>query len=235
MSYIVGGEPDIDTISEDYDDFTGYFQGADMVTKLGWKDNQTNSGTVIFNTSSVVEAAHPGIVILGTAGTNNAQASIALCNAGNVGCWRLGGGQYYLKFLVKIPTLSNGTDRFQVYIGLADDKGGATNEECWFTYIDTLNSGQWVGQTRTGGGTITSVSSSIAVTTGWTKLEMIINAAGTSVQFFVGGVSIGTSSTNIPISSGIGPIIQIIKSVGTATRNLYCDLFKYKIALTTAR
>jgi hypothetical protein len=42
---------------------------------------------------------------------------------------------------------------------------------------------------------------STAVTAGsWVTLKYIVNAAGTSITFYVNGASVGTITTNIPTS-----------------------------------
>ena len=39
---------------------------------------------------------------------------------------------------------------------------------------------------------------SVAATTGWVRLKIIVNSAGTSVEYFINGTSVGSSTTNIP-------------------------------------
>jgi hypothetical protein len=217
-----------------FDDFLGFFQGSDMVTTLGWYDHSLNSGTLVYNTSSLMDNGHPGMAIFGTGANTNGGYALCLGKGGTVDSFLLGGGVYDFYFVVKVPVLSSAGQRYTIYVGLADDVGGATNEEMWFTYSDNVNSGDWVGQTRTGGGAITSVNSSVAVGTSWTTLRINVNANASTITFYINGTSIGTSTTNIP-ANAVSPILQIIKSAGTTPTTMYVDLFYAFVKLTSAR
>jgi hypothetical protein len=85
----------------------------------------------------------------------------------------------------------------------------------------------------------TLTTSTVAVTaSAWNKLRIEINAAGTSITFYVNGVSIATHTTNIPLASNSRYVLMktgLAKTIGTTTRGFYCDYIGYENILTTAR
>jgi hypothetical protein len=54
-----------------------------------------------------------------------------------------------------------------------------------------------------------------------------VNAAGTSVEFFIDDVSVATIVTNIPSGTGFGHFISehIMKLIGLANRASYVDAY----------
>ena len=76
-----------------------------------------------------------------------------------------------------------------------------------------------------------------ANTTAWQKFTIEVNAASTSVQFYIDNVLVATHTTNIPtgVSQTIIPKIQIAKSIGTTARSFFADYFGYKQTFTTPR
>jgi hypothetical protein len=84
----------------------------------------------------------------------------------------------------------------------------------------------------------TFTTSSTAVAIGaYVRLKIQINAAGTSVDFFVDGANIGTISTNIPTVSarvtGFGELL--IKSIGTTAVTCDTDYMWANCIFTTPR
>jgi hypothetical protein len=69
------------------------------------------------------------------------------------------------------------------------------------------------------------------------RLKIVVNAAASSVEFFVNGVSIGTETTNIPSAAGdeVYPMIGIFKSAGTTASLAQIDYVAFQIDLTTPR
>ncbi len=60
----------------------------------------------------------------------------------------------------------------------------------------------------------------------------MVNSAGTSVEFFIDGVSQGTTTTNIPTSTNDVEVCAVVlKSAGTSARGVVLDYIK----MTTAR
>jgi hypothetical protein len=66
---------------------------------------------------------------------------------------------------------------------------------------------------------------------------MVANAAGTSITYYVDGVSVGSISTNIPSTSANAsePSFAIQKTAGSTSRTYKIDYFEYRNTLTTPR
>lgn len=157
----------------------------------------------------------------------------------------VGGGVISYKTSINIETLSTVSERFWVGVGYKDGifgNLGIANAIC-FIYDE---GGVITGNTASPNWKIVTCNSSVrtftdtgvAVSGGaWVKLEILINADATSVEFFINNVSVGTISTNIP--SGISKTMiinnQILKTIGTTSRNLYMDYVTYKQTFTTPR
>lgn len=97
----------------------------------------------------------------------------------NVGVWSY-------RTYVSIPTLSNGTNRFTVTLGLPDDFTGTPTRGMYFSYADNVNGGRWLchyGDFSTH----TSTDSGVNVTTAWTKLEISYDTRRASVplRFYI--------------------------------------------------
>lgn len=137
---------------------------------------------------------------------------------------------------IQVPTLSDGTDRFTVYVGFGDSSGaGDMSNGVYFRYSDNLSSGNWERCTASGA-TRTQQDTGIAVTTSNTHLGVRINAGGTSVEFLIDGVSAGTITTNIPTASQpFGQLVKIEKALGTASRVVNLDYFQTRFLASAAR
>lgn len=199
------------------------------------------SGTGICDPQSGTAVGHPGVLRLSTGGGSTGKSLITTGATTNRGDIWVGGGQITLTFYFNLNQLSNGTDRFSIYLGLANDiQSPPGNNGIWLGYTDNVNSGQWTINTRSGGGAITTTNTSVAVATGWQVVQLVINAAGTSVQFFAGTTlanlaSLGTLSATIPTSLGLGIDAAIIKSAGSTPCTLDMDLITFYQTLTTSR
>lgn len=183
-------------------------------------------------TQSQVDGNHPGVVQVNTGGSSTG-AGVYYIDA----VMQLGGGAVTTNQLIKLSALSSGTQTYTVRIGFGDTLDGSDfNNGCYFEYTDGTNSGNWVLKTANNG-TRTSTNSSIAATGAtWIKLSVVVNAAATSVGFYVDGVLAGTNTTNIPGSPRfVGYTWHIKKSVGTTQRFLYTDYFDLDQTFTSAR
>lgn len=169
---------------------------------------------------------HPGIWCLET-GTTAAGRGFIIGSAtrgyhvGGAGITRVGS---------IVQTGTNLSDAVNEYV----DRAGFFNmalpntilEGIGFEYQFDQNGGRWQGVCEDGLGE-TSVDLGITVTAlTWYDLEFEVNAAGTSVQFFIDGAAVGTPITaNIPSGTGFNLFynFMIMKLVGTANRSFYID------------
>lgn len=143
---------------------------------------------------------HPGVWLLSTGVAANTGRVFALSGSQTpfhlgvartrVGWWVLTGND-----------LSDATNRYAIRAGHSsanvppplDLNFGVT-----FEYTDNENGGRWQALTVDGiAETSTDTGITVAADT-WYKLEAETNAAGTSSEFFIDGVSVATNTTNIP-------------------------------------
>lgn len=154
----------------------------------------------------------------------------------------LGGGAVTYAAAINIQALSAAAQqRYQLLIGLFDtftavnqvdgayllyDEGGVTT--------GSTASPNW--QRVTAANSVRTITASTtAVATGWLNLRLEVNAAGTLVEYFVEGVSVGTIATNIPtgITRTMGFGIYLQKSVGTTASLVHADWLYMKPNFST--
>lgn len=220
------------------DDFIGFADGVTGggAVLYGVSNYAWNNGTGGTATADVApESGHPGMIRLGVASGNGSFIKTGYNSATLNGNLFLGYGETGYTWIIRIPTLSTGGSRFKVFIGLGSTFSNSTitdqTDGVYFTYTDNESSGNWVYNTASGS-TRTQTSSGIAASTSWVKLQAVINAAATSVTFYIDGSSVGTVTTNIPTAS-ISPLIQMNGTSGT--NYVYIDYFDMYINLTTPR
>lgn len=226
---------DIDTALSDrtlfsifYTDFLGNAFG-EMIS------NVSGSGASATAGNTIVDQWHPGIARLQTGISSTGRAPIvgALITTK--------GGAIVFESDVNIPVnLSDSTDRYIVYVGLVNSFTAESSDQICFKYSDDINSGRWQGITSRNGSntTVNGGAGQVVATATWYKLRIEINAAATSVEFFVNGTSIGTSTTNIPQETSADQIqisVNIRKTAGTNSRAIDCDYINCYYILTTSR
>lgn len=207
----------------------------------GIGNNVSGSGAVI--TQIVGTATHPGLLQPSTGTTSSGVAELASCfnptNTPGKG-FLFGAGTYTLNWIMQIPTLSTGTQRFIIRAGYRDvgSTTGTLNNGCWFEYVDNVNSGNWQIICRKAG-TSTTNNTSTAADTNYNKFTIIVNADATSVTFKINDVEVANSpiSTNIPNTTGqeCGAIFSIVKTVGGTARTFNFDWYSHYVQLTGAR
>lgn len=180
-------------------------------------------------------AGHPGTI--GTTAQSSGFRYIFYGSTSSLpGQMYLGGGVIRYNWIVNIATLSTGSVGYILAVGLGDFGTTATpTNGVYFSYSDTINSGNWTINAMDAS-TPTSTDSGVAATTGWHNLGCVINAGGTSAEFFVDSVSIGTVATNLPLANPVRPELMVQWLVGSiAASNIMIDLFYLDQTLTTAR
>ena len=124
--------------------------------------------------------------------------------------------------------ISNSSETNGVFITY--DEGGTAN--------GTTASANWQCVTVDNSVRTLTTSTTAVTASAWNKLRIEINAAGTSVTFYVNGTAIATHTTNIPLASNSRYVLMktgLAKTIGTTTRGFYCDYIGYENILTTAR
>jgi hypothetical protein len=230
LVYLYPEEAKRASLVEHHDD---WIAGA-VASEAGWLAAQTGTGAG----SSVLAAApvdenHPGILQLSTGTTATGYAAIHR----GVGSMLLGGAAIVQEWLVRVPTLSDGTNTYVLRIGLGDSTTGTAHTDGVFFEYSSAVSPNWQIRTRANNADTTTASSTSVTAGAWVKLRLEINAPGTSVTFYVNGSAIGTHSANIPLGAGrqLGPIASIIKTVGTTARLAHIDYYYQRMVLSTPR
>lgn len=142
-----------------------------------------------------------------------------------------GNGKIVMEWRVRIPTISTSGEKFAVRVGLHDGTSTTVPRDgAWFECDESVNSGQWQiktanNQTSPPTNCTTTNTAVAPVANTWQKLRIEVNAAGTSVEFFINGTSVGTITTDIPTGTGRGTTaaMLIVKSVGTTGRSVDAD------------
>jgi hypothetical protein len=156
--------------------------------------------------------------------------------------FQFGGGTWMYESYIEVDILSDATNRFRFISGFGNvANSGTETNGAFFTYDEggvsngTIASPNWQCVT-TVGAVRTLTTTSVAVTTTWTKLRIIVNAAATEVKFYIDGILVATHTTNIPVlPTRIKVLQKLVKNLGTGNRFVYCDYIFYENNLTTLR
>jgi len=221
------------TMSMLFTDFMGRLSGFQQTDGFVW-GAQSGSGGSIADQAS--EASHPGINRLST-GATSASGFYGLDNAStNNSVYLLNDGTLYWEWCIRIPTLSDATNRFIIHVGCALANASVSNEMFSIRYSDNVNSGKFLGVCRAASSETTVDTGITVVANTWYRVGALMNANATSAQFYVDGVATGAAiTTNISTNTGrLGG--GIYKTVGAAAaRTMDVDYTYYLKTFTTAR
>ncbi len=171
-------------------------------------------------------AANPGVAGTETTGSNYLKMSADHFSIA---------GSMIIDWVIKIPTLSNGTDRFTSRIGLMNGTTGAPTQGMWFEQVDNVNSGNWTINTVNGGSPTTSNTNSTP-DTNFNRYRITVDSGGTTVRFYINGVEVTNSPITTTIPTGFfAPKINFTRSAGTNSRGLQADLMWLQVNLTNPR
>ncbi len=222
-----------------FEDFTAtQLNGGDtLLGNIPWIQDSNNFPWAIDTTNQ--SNAHPGVYKISQV-TANGITFFAF--GGNVTTaflygYNLGGGVLSYTWVVRINTLSVANPRYIFQCGLMNCVKASTQtftDGVYFQYSDNVNSGAWTINS-VAASTPTNTNTASTVTAGWYNLTFTVNAAASSIEFFVNGSSQGTISTNIP-TVALCPVLSLKSTVGTtADASLSVDLFYLTQTLTTPR
>lgn len=157
-----------------------------------------------------------------------------------------GGGQASFGSVSQLRVLSDGTNTYTARIGWYRFGSGDGTDGVFFRYTHSVNSGKWEAVTRSNSSETTDDTgvTATANTTGgadYHTFEAVVNAAASSVEFFIDGVSVSTISATIPSGSG-SRVTQMTPaaingSAGTSSlaRSIFCDAYWYEYEFDTPR
>lgn len=218
-----------------FDDFMGV-----VGTSAGFGNNNLKASSSGSGTPSQTNgtAQNPGISVLSISSNGQYISVYGGQTGAAAGDFVLGNGEISFTSIINIPTLPDGTQRFVTYTGLANNLEASLatiNDGCWFSYVDNVNSGKWLINCKNNAGT-TSLDSGVAGGTGFNTFKVVVNAAASSVSFYING----TQTSNSPIAANIptDPISFFAgceKTLGNTARTIQLDMFLFNYTMTTPR
>lgn len=187
--------------------------------------NSGTSAAVAANVSGLSDADHVGVYTCTTGTTATGRACAAYMEATNV---VLGSGRATSLGIIRLTTLSDGTETFTTTGGFQDTFTGDSVDGVYFRYTHSVNSGQWQCVSRSNSNETVTNTSIAPSTSVWRVMFIDINAAGTEALFYIDDVLVATHTTNIPtgIARVTGHGWNQRKSVGTTARLLQIDLYE---------
>ena len=192
------------------------------------------AGAVLGTSSGLDKTDHPGIWCMET-GTTAAGRVFIIGHAGR-GFHFGTGGTVRCGSIVEIGLLSTAAEEYVARAGVMSIVLPNTILfGIGFEYQFDQNGGRWQGITNDVGES--SLDTGVAVTANtWFNLEFEVNAAGTSVEFFINGASVGTlaTSANIPGGTGFDQFYNahIMKLAGVLNRSFYLDHYYLDLGVT---
>jgi hypothetical protein len=220
-----------------FEDFIGPTYSPTIIFRGIWMPGE--SGTAARVSDNVGTALRPGILKF-TTGTTNAGTACLKWGADSYQHILFGAGTYTIETDIYIETLSDGTENYTLRFGFGDSVTADFVDGAYFEYTDVgggTPTPNWYKCTASNS-TRTKTNTTVAAVAGaWTRLKVVVNAAGTSVEYFINGISVGVVTTNIP--TGVGretmAVFSLIKSAGITARLQYVDWVWVHIDLTTSR
>lgn len=225
-------------VLQEFDDFIEGSANSEPFSKLHWLTGP--SGTYNVNGT----ADHPGILSSVPAiGTNSSLYLLSTDDVGQPtgGPFVFGGGALTISWVIQLSALSAGGDTYIFTCGLADSFSlnevtwtGPYVNGCYFSYTNTVNSGNYQIK-NTASSVTTTANTSTAATTDWTTFTISVNAGGTSVRYLINNVEVANSplATNIP-TAAITPFFFAENTAGT-NPPINVDLFWVTYNLSNPR
>jgi hypothetical protein len=203
----------------------------------GW-NIATSDGTVAYGASAYgLDSTEKAIgVSYGDTGTTGANGYSTYYKGAIPQSFLFGlGHQFSYRSRNALSALSTGAQRYTAYVGFGDEYASASEHAngVYFKYNDSI-SANWQCVTAKAG-VRTTTDSGIPAAITFQMLEIRVNSAGTSVDFYIDGVKVVTTTTNIPTTVAFGLVRKIVKAVGVTPRSLYEDCYDFSISVPTGR
>lgn len=218
-----------------YEDFLNGLSSSNILSSMVYGTNGGAGANASF-ANTVSSATNIGVADIETGTTTTGYAWINDQVLGAKGLY-IGGGSHFYETVVKLSNLSDGTETFICQLGICTGSTTInTVDGVYFGYSHSLSGGNWRCYTsRSSTDTVTD-SGVAASATSFQRLGFVINAALSSVTFYINGTLVATHATNIPLSTTAMRRWAIIaKSAGTTTRHLYTDYIQHLVSYTTPR
>ena len=204
------------------------FLGAVTTFSLGWTATTSGGGSAIAQGTPV--AGRPGIVTITGGNAASRYGDLGLGTAGMI----IGGGIITLETSIRLQALSTVTNRYVFRFGLGNVLGDQPTQGVYFEYEEATSGDFWRICAVNGGAPTETATVSAIVAATWYRLTIVINAAGSSAEFFVNGLSIGTVATTLP-AGACAPRMHLRQVTAPATRSFDADYFVLKQRFSSAR
>lgn len=212
-----------------YEDWIGDSTGSQR-----WLTLAVGAGAGEATITSQITSGHPGVVQFntGTTATGISGRNLGGVVAGNFTSGLIvGGGKIIIESMVRVEDLSTAGERFNTLVGLI--QGVTITDGIFIRYLEQTSANWQLASISASTSTLTD-SGVPVVADQWYKLRIEINAAGTSIDYYIDNVAVGTITTNIP-TVAIAPVIRHVKQAGTTPRLAYVDYYKLFQRFTSAR
>lgn len=108
-------------------------------------------------------------------------------------------------------------ENYTLWVGFFDIVTAQPTNGVYFRYNYAVNGGRWEYCTTVAGAT-TAADTGVGFTAQvYQVMEVEINAAGTSVTFYIDGTLVGTISSGLPTSVGLLAMSNVLRSAGTGS------------------
>jgi hypothetical protein len=222
---------------------------TDFITLIGLDGGQSSvasgGSSTIANGGAIPNRTNQQGVIAFQTGTSSAFGYVTYYgSSGSQQLW-FGGGAWNFETLINISALSTLLERYRLIFGFGSVISNAQETDGVFITYDeggtangTAASANWQCVTVANSVRTLTTTTTAVTAAAWNNLRIEVNAAGTSVTFYVNGTAIATHTTNIPLPSNSRYFhmkMQIAKQIGLTSRAVYCDYVGYENILTTPR
>lgn len=175
----------------------------------------------------------PGVLQLTTASLSTGQAFFH----NGITEYVFGGGAVSLEWSARLTTaIPDGVQTYSMWMGFHDVTTAKDAVDGAYFYLDSA-SANWQCVTSKASTRTTNSSGVAAVNGTWVKFRIDINAACTSITFYINGTLVATSTTNLPdtTSNNCGIMFNILKSLGTTPSIFQVDYVRMTQQFTTSR
>lgn len=224
------------TMVEIVEDFIGNNTNDEF--KYDWVATLSGAGADFLTvpSASIWTAGRAGIVYLETGSTSTGYVFVSLgTGLSPSALGRCGGGVMTFETSIYLPNLADAGQDYVLRVGFGDDVTAADNDDGIYFEYDRSTSVNWRICCASGGVRTKTTSATAVGAAAWIRLKWVVNAGGTSVEFFVDGVSVGTITTNIPTTGWSVPMYKFGKTAGATTRVLHIDYCYFRQDFTLAR
>jgi hypothetical protein len=194
----------------------------------------TSAGTGASNTVIASTVPEERGSLQHTTGQNTTGRAVFLTN----NTISLGQGPVVVKSLnTRFPILSDATNRYQYVFGLLDGTSLSGIIDGAYIAYDDATSGNFICTTESNGTqTNTTTGITVAAATAY-DFRVEVNAAATSVNFYIDNVLVATHTANIPsgVTRQTGAGSALFKTLGITARTVTIDAIGYSESFTTTR